>query len=214
MSLIAGRRSIRLSGLLLAGTFAAAACTAHHPVASSSPSATGSVVAPTREVQTPLPATSAPASVAPASLIPTPGGPAPAGSAAPETVSSSATAFVRAYFAALNESLTSHSYAVVQNYFHATCRLCETTVDGLKQLTFEQQTLRGGSLVVTSVGPVTAGAAGSVTVITVTSEEAGEIVGANGGVASSFKALPPTKIAYTLQPNGSSWVIVDSAQVS
>jgi hypothetical protein len=200
---------------------AAVGCTSHHtaaglsgvsalPSASSDAAASSGVTAPPSSSQ-PAPTS---ASLAAAPTLATPGAPAPSGSAVAASTADSAQAYVRAYFAALNASLTSHSYTALQNFFEPTCTICQTTIDTLKQITFQQETLRGGNLIVSSVGPVVAQTGGKVVVTTVTTEAAGEVVGANGGVSSTFKALPPTKIAYTLQPNGSTWIIVDSAQVS
>jgi hypothetical protein len=213
------RRSFTSTASLLLVAATAVACTSHQSKTAPSPGSSSgpasSVAASTAAPSGPAASvSSAPTSLAPAPTLATPGAPAPSGSAAAGSVSDSAEAYVRAYFAALNDSLTTHSYTDLQQMFEQTCGICETTVDTLKQITFEQETLRGGNLIVGSVGPVAAQAGGKVTVTTVTTEAAGEVVGANGGVTSSFKALPPTKIAYTLQPSGSTWIIVDSAQVS
>jgi hypothetical protein len=207
-------RSVRSIALVVLVAVAAGACTTHHSKAGSTAVSSSPPAASTSVPVSSAPISSAAASLAAAPTLATPGAPAPTGSAVAASVSDSAEAYVRAYFAALNDSLTSHSYTAVQALFEQTCQICETTVDTLKQITFEQQTLRGGNLIVSTVGPVVALADGKVTVTTVTTEAAGEVVGANGGVSSSFKALPPTKIAYTLQPSGSTWVIVESAQVS
>ncbi len=216
-------RAIKLPVLLSLVAVAAVACSSHHSAAglspvSAAPSATASV-SPSAAPDSVQPSSSQPASpvasLAPSPTVPTPGAPAPTGSAAPASVSASATAFLKSYFATINAGLVSHNFFAVQGFFQPTCQLCQTQWESLTQLADQQEAIKGGALTVVSIGQAIAGDNGSVVVIARTGEDAGQIVSANGAgvVTSSFKAVPPSDVAYTLSPKGSGWIIVGSAQV-
>jgi hypothetical protein len=215
-------RLMKSTASLLLVAVAAVGCTSHHTAAglsgvSALPSATSGTAA-SNGVSAP-PSSSRPASatasLAPAPTLPTPGAPAPTGSAPPASVAASATAFLRSYFAAINAGLISHNFFAVQNYFLPTCQLCQSQWEALTQIADQQEAIKGGALTVVNVGPVVVTQTGGTQVIALTGEDAGQIVASNGAgvVTSSFKAVPPTHVAYTLAPKGSSWVIVGSAQV-
>jgi hypothetical protein len=200
---------------LLLVAVAAVGCTSHHTAAGlSGVSALPSASGPTAQPSSSQPA-SATASLAPAPTVPTPGAPAPTGSAPPASVAASATAFLRSYFAAINAGLTSHNFFAVQAFFQPTCQLCQTQWETLTQIADQQEAIKGGALTVVHVGPVVVAQTGATVVTVLTGEDAGQVVTSNGAgvVTSSFKAVPPSNVAYTLLPKGSSWVIVGSAQV-
>ena len=121
---------------------------------------------------------------------------------------------MRAYFSAVNESVSGKTATTLQPFFNPSCSICQSTWNGLQFTQLKGQSFRGGALVVVSIGPVTISPSGSARVITVTSENAGEILATDGSVLSSFKTQLPSKVAYTLDPVGSTWVISASQIVS
>jgi hypothetical protein len=219
-------RAIKLPVLLSLVAVAAVACSSHHSAAdlspvSAAPTASASVspsAAPDSVQPSDQPLSSPPSAVvslAPSPTVATPGAPAPTGAAVPAAVSASAVAFLKSYFAAINAGLVSHSFFAVQGFFQPSCQLCQTQWESLTSLADQQEAIKGGALTVVSIGQAIAGDNGSVVVIARTGEDAGQIVSSNGAGAatSSFKAVPPSNVAYTLLPKGSGWVIVGSAVV-
>jgi hypothetical protein len=213
-------RLMKSTASLLLVAVAAVGCTSHHTAAglsgvSALPSASSDAAASTGLTAQPSSSQPATASLAPAPTVPTPGAPAPTGSAPPASVAASATAFLRSYFAAINAGLTSHNFFAVQAFFQPTCQLCQTQWETLTQIADQQEAIKGGALTLVNVGPVVVAQTGATVVTVLTGEDAGQVVTSNGAgvVTSSFKAVPPSNVAYTLLPKGSSWVIVGSAQV-
>jgi hypothetical protein len=121
---------------------------------------------------------------------------------------------MRAYFSALNAIVMGKPATTLQPFFNPTCSICQSTWNGVQLTQLKGQSFRGGALVVESIGPVTVSSSGAARVITVTSENAGEILATDGSVLSSFKTQLPSKVAYTLQPSGSTWLISASQIVS
>jgi hypothetical protein len=214
-------RLLKSTASLLLVAVATVGCTSHHTAAglsgvSASPSASSDAAASAGQTGQPSPSQPAStASLAASPTVPTPGAPAPTGSAPATSVAASATAFVRSYFAAINAGLTSHNFFAVQAFFQPTCQLCQTQWESLTQITDQDEAIRGGALTLVHVGPVVVAPTGAIVVTVLTGEDAGQIVASNGAgaVTSSFKAVPPSDVAYTLVPKGSSWVITASAQV-